>query len=95
MTGISIHKFQALVGNRSLSFLYLISLPVCFLLMLSGCVSVKPHQQRLVSKPNMQFSESVIFNYQDRSLTQIESGSASFIGGQSGGCGSCVGGGSQ
>ena len=91
MTGTSIYKFQALVGNRLISFL-LISLPVCFLLMLAGCVSVKPQQQRLVSKPNMQFSESVIFNYQDRSLTQIESGSASFIGGQSGNCGSCVGG---
>ncbi|MGD9159988.1 MAG: hypothetical protein PVG39_16355 [Desulfobacteraceae bacterium] len=91
MTRTSIYKFQVLVGNRLISFLP-ISLPVCFLLMFSGCVSVKPHQQRLVSKPNMQFSESVIFNYQDRSLTQIESGSASFIGGQSGSCGSCVGG---
>ena len=91
MRGATIHKFHVLAGNRFISFL-LISFSVCFLLMFAGCVSVKPHQQRLVSKPNMQFSESVIFSYEDKSLTQIESGSASFIGGQSGSCGACVGG---
>lgn len=67
----------------------------CSFLLLAGCVTVPPSQQRLVSKPNMQFSGSVVFNYHDKLLTQMESGSASFTGGQSGSCGSCVAGGAQ
>ena len=65
------------------------------ILLLAGCVSVAPNQQRLVSKPNMQFSGSVVFSYHDKLLTQMESGSASFTGGQAGNCGSCVAGGAQ
>jgi hypothetical protein len=61
----------------------------------TGCVSIPPNQQRLVSKPNMQFSGSAVFSYQDRLVSQFESGSASFTGGQSGECGSCVAGGGQ
>jgi hypothetical protein len=90
-----VQKIHAQSGNRHKSFFCLAALPVCVLLALSGCVSVKPQQQRLVSKPNMQFSGSVVFSYQDRLLTQIESGSASSVGGQSGECGSCVSGGGQ
>jgi hypothetical protein len=60
----------------------------------AGCTRVPAHRQRLVSKPNMQFSDSLVFGYQNRLLTQIESGSASFGGAQSAGCASCgVGGG--
>ena len=65
------------------------------LLMLTGCLHVPVQEQRLVSKPNMQFSGSEIFTYQDKLLTQFESGSASSTGGQSGDCGSCVGGSGQ
>ena len=75
--------------------LYIKVLLLFGILMLTGCVSVSPNQQRLVSKPNMQFSGSVVFSYQDKLLTQTESGSASFTGGQSGNCGSCVAGGAQ
>ena len=67
----------------------------CFALISGGCVSVTPQQQRLVSKANMQFSGSLVFNYQDRLLSQFESSSASSIGGQSGSCGSCTSGGAQ
>ena len=68
-----------------------VGLPVllCGAVALAGCARVAPREQRLVSKPNMQFSESLVFGYQNRLLTQIESGSASFVGAQSTGCGSC------
>lgn len=66
---------------------------LCGVLFLCGCVSMTKKDLRLVSKPNMQFNGSAIFSYQDKLLTQFESSSASFTGGQSGECGSCVAGG--
>ncbi len=63
---------------------------VCSILFISGCVSMTKKDLRLVSKANMQFNGSAIFSYQDKLLTQIESSSAAFTGGQSGDCGSCV-----
>ncbi len=57
-------------------------------LLLSGC-AVPVHQQRLVSQPNMQFSDSPVFSYQARQLTQIESGAAAYGGAQAAGCTSC------
>ena len=95
MTETSIHKIQTRAGNRPGACRYLVALLVCSVLMLAGCTHVPPQQQRLVSKPNMQFSGSVVFNYQDKLLTQLESGSASFTGGQSGECGSCSAGGAR
>ena len=55
---------------------------------LAGC-AVPVHQQRLVSKANMQFSDSPVFNYQSKMLTQIESGAAASGGSQAAGCTSC------
>ncbi len=66
---------------------------ICGILFMGGCVSMTKKDLRLVSKPNMQFDGSAIFSYQDKLLTQFESSSASFMGGQSGDCGSCVAGG--
>jgi hypothetical protein len=66
---------------------------ICGILFMNGCVGITKKDLRLVSKPNMQFDVSAIFNYQDKLLTQFESSSASFTGGQSGDCGSCVAGG--
>ncbi len=65
----------------------------CGILFMCGCVSMTKKDLRLVSKPNMQFNGTAIFSYQDKLLTQFESSSASFTGGQSGECGSCVAGG--
>ena len=93
MTEATILDFQKQSNNRRKFFHCIILLPLFGVLMMTGCVHVRPQQQRLVSKPNMQFSDSAVFTYQDKLLTQIESGSASFTGGQSGDCGSCVGGG--
>lgn len=68
--------------------------PRCFALAglatvaLAGC-AVPVHQQRLVSKANMQFSDSPVFNYQSKMLTQIESGAAASGGSQAAGCTSC------
>ncbi|MFC1838237.1 hypothetical protein ACFL1N_01555 [Thermodesulfobacteriota bacterium] len=91
----SIHKNKARVGNRRRIWCCLTVIMSCGFLMLSGCLSVPKHQQRLVSKPNMQFSGSAVFSYQDRLLSQFESGSTSFKGGQSANCGSCTAGGTR
>ena len=53
-----------------------------------GC-AVPVHQQRLVSKPSMQFSDSPVFNYQSRLLSQTEPGAAASGGAQAAGCTSC------
>ena len=54
----------------------------------TGC-SVPVHQQRHVSKPSMLFSDSPVFNYQSRLLSQTEPGAALSGGGQAAGCTSC------
>ena len=56
---------------------------------LTGCTPVGVHQQRLVSKRSMLFSESAIFNYSSKVLTQVESGAAATGGAQAAGCTSC------
>jgi len=58
-------------------------------LCLAGCVQVPVNQQRLVSKPNMEFSDSLVFNYQNKLLPQVEPGAAFSGGAQSSGCTSC------
>lgn len=65
-----------------------IILSIAVLAVASGC-AVPVHEQRLVSQPNMQFSDSPVFNYQARQLTQIESGAAASGGAQAAGCTSC------
>ena len=55
----------------------------------SGCASVPVHQQRLVAKPNMLFSESPVFAYYSKLLPQIEPGAAASGGAQAAGCTSC------
>jgi hypothetical protein len=67
--------------------------PICCLAVLvvagCGCASVGPRQQRLVSKPDMVFSEPAFLSYQNQLLQQVEPGSAFSGGAQSGGCTSC------
>jgi hypothetical protein len=55
----------------------------------AGCAAVGPQAQRLVSKPNMVFSESPVFNYTDKLLPQTEPGFATTGGAQASGCTSC------
>jgi len=55
----------------------------------AGCKAVPVMQQRLVSKPNMVFSDSPVFSYQSQVLTQIEPGSALSGGAQAAGCTAC------
>jgi hypothetical protein len=55
----------------------------------AGCVQVPVPQQRLVSKPNMEFSDSLVFNYQNKLLPQVEPGSTFWGGAQPSGCTSC------
>jgi len=95
MMAISIHEIQGKTGNRHWVSRCSVALLVCVTLIPAGCTHITPQQQRLVSKPNMQFSGSAIFSYQDRLLPQFESGSASSVGGRSGDCGSCSAGGAQ
>ena len=54
-----------------------------------GCKAVPVMQQRLVSKPNMVFSDSPVFSYQSQVLTQIEPESALSGGAQAAGCTAC------
>ena len=65
-----------------------ISFVLLLILVCTGCVSVGPNEQRLVSKPNMVFSESAVFSYENKLLPQLEPGSA-VSGGQTSGCTSC------
>ncbi|MBL9135759.1 MAG: hypothetical protein JNK85_07820, partial [Verrucomicrobiales bacterium] len=51
--------------------------------------AVPVSQQRLVARPNMQFSDSPVYAYGAAVLSQIESGSAVSGGAQAAGCTSC------
>lgn len=55
----------------------------------AGCSTVGPQEQRLVSKPDMVFSESAVFNYTNKLLPQIEPGSTTTGSLQASGCTSC------
>lgn len=59
------------------------------LLSAGGCVRVPVHQQRLVSKHNMQFSDSKIFDYGNPLQGQIEPASEDAGSSKSSGCTSC------
>lgn len=68
---------------------FLLSVPAACLALGSGCAHVKVTQQRLVSQPNMIFSQSPAWNYSARQVSQIETGQAFAGGGQGAGCTSC------
>jgi len=65
------------------------SLFIALTILLPACASVGPDRQRLVSKPNMLFSDTSAFNYQSKLLFQTESGSGFVAGGKAAGCTSC------
>ncbi len=69
--------------------LSVLAVSVGFLMPLLGCASVGPHEQRLVSKPNMLFADSAVFAYQSKLLVQTEPGSGFVAGGKAAGCTSC------
>jgi len=58
-------------------------------LLLQGCNTVAVHEQRLLSKPNMTFSDSYLYAYQPRLTAQVEPGAAASGGAQAAGCTSC------
>jgi hypothetical protein len=71
-------------------FLLRSSLALLAVACLSGCKGVGANEQRLVSKPNMLFSDSAVYNYSfSWILPQIETGRAPSGGGQASGCTSC------
>jgi hypothetical protein len=55
----------------------------------SGCSTVGPEQQRLVSKPNMQFSDQAAFSYSSKLMPQIQPGLANTGGAQASTCTLC------
>lgn len=57
--------------------------------LLSGCSSVAPYEQRLVSKPNMLFSETGSFVYQTKLWAQTEPGSMFSGDARAVGCSAC------
>ena len=64
-------------------------LQVIACLLLCGCAKVPVQQQRLVSKANMTFSDSAVFNYSNPLQAQIEPASETTGGAKSGGCTTC------
>ena len=54
-----------------------------------GCATVGVHEQRLVSKPNMQFSRQAVYSYSSRLMPQIQPGLEASGGAQASTCTSC------
>lgn len=59
------------------------------LVLLTGCAPVAMSEQRLVSKPNMQFSTSAVYDYSSRLSPQIQPGLAVSGGARASTCTSC------
>jgi hypothetical protein len=77
-------------GGRLLAQAFLGGSMLTLLALTAGCASPGVAQQRLVSKPNMLFSDSLAFNYNSpRLLPQLETGSAASGGAQGSGCTAC------
>jgi hypothetical protein len=73
MTDTSFQKFGTRRGGTCRERSRWVPLAVCGALMLAGCAHVPSRQQRLVSKPNMQFDGSPMFSSLNRLLTQSSS----------------------
>ena len=58
-------------------------------LLAGGCASVGPEQQRLVSKPNMQFSRAAVFSDSSKLMPQVQPGLATTGGAQPSTCTLC------
>ena len=56
---------------------------------LTGCASVGLEQQRLVSKPNMEFGRSAVFSYSSKILPQVLPGLAGMPGAAATTCTAC------
>lgn len=57
--------------------------------MITGCSAPRIHQQRRVSQPDMTFSSSSVWNFDQPLSLQTESGRAFAGGGSAAGCTSC------
>jgi uncharacterized membrane protein YgcG len=98
MSDFYTHKIKMSGGDPRRRTRYSAAALFCLTLFLAGCAHVPAEQQRMVSKPNMQFYEATMFNSLNRLVIQFESSSASSMGGQSsggvsggGGCSACGG----
>ena len=87
----SIYQIERRAENQCVASYCLVALLACSVLIMTGCTHVTSQQQRLVSKPNMQFYRSTMFSNQNRLLSQVESSLASSAGSPSSGgsCSSC------
>ena len=79
---------QRYVNVRLVSLASLVGL-TGLTLITSGCSVVSVSEQRLVSKPNMVFSESSVFDYSTGLHSRLEPGTAGAGGAQATGCTSC------
>ena len=57
--------------------------------LVSGCSHVPAYDQAMVSKPNMIFSESPVFDFGSKVLPRIEPGASASGGAQAAGCATC------
>lgn len=74
------------VQTRSRAFLVLLP-PLAALV--TGCSAPRVAQQRLVSQPNMTFTESAVWGYDQKLAPQTEQGRGFAGGGSGAGCTSC------
>ena len=56
---------------------------------LTGCTSIGVEQQRLVSKPNMEFGRSAVSSYSSKIMPQVLPGLAGMPGGAATTCTAC------
>ena len=59
------------------------------LFVVCGCQGPRVSQQRLVSQPNMLFSDSLPLNFSSRLIPQLETGAAGSGGAANSGCTAC------
>jgi hypothetical protein len=65
------------------------SLPLALLALAGGCATVGPQDQRLVSKPNMQFSRTAAYSYAWKLESNLLTGLQSPAGATATTCASC------
>lgn len=58
-------------------------------LLLSGCTTIPAYQQSYLSKPNMQFEDTIVYNTEPRFQGSYEPGSPTASGAGATGCAAC------
>jgi len=82
-------KSPFLIRSKATKRWLLTSLAALTGVLITGCAQVGVQEQRLVSKPNMTFTDYAVFNAPPRLFQQSEPGASDTGGAASAGCSSC------